>query len=111
MRLTRKALQEFIHELPKLHSRPPVWFVLHNGLLERRTFFQPHAFVDDGRKDEVAIGFPEYVLELGREFRRSPLHKVEHDSHNTQRLIDSTVSNSRKASNPSNDADIAVGFS
>ena len=62
-------------------------FVLHDGLLECGTLFQPHAFVDDGRQDEVAIGFPEHVLELCREFRRFPLDKVEHDSYDAQLLV------------------------
>src|SRR5712691_7498105 len=87
MMLTFKSLQEFIDQRAKLHGRPPVRFVLHDGLLERGTFFQPHAFVDDGRKDEVSIGFPEHVLQLCREFRRSPLDEVEHDSDDAQLLV------------------------
>jgi len=51
MMLTFKSLYEFIDQYAKLHGRPPVRFVLHDGLLKRGTFFQPHAFVDDGRKD------------------------------------------------------------
>jgi hypothetical protein len=46
--------------------------------LERGTFFQSYAFVDDGRKNKVPIGVPEHILELCSEFRRSTLDKVEY---------------------------------
>jgi len=89
--LAFKSLYEFIDQRAKLHGRPPVRFVLHDGLLKRGTFFQPHTFVDDGRKDEVSIGFPEHVLQFRREFRRSPLDEVEHDSYDAQILIETSL--------------------
>jgi hypothetical protein len=91
MMLTFKSLQEFINQRAKLHGRPPVRFVLHDGLLERRIFLQPYSFVDDGRKDEVPIGVPEHVLQLCSEFRRSTLDKVEHYPYDLQGFVEAPL--------------------
>jgi hypothetical protein len=91
MMLTFKSLQEFINQRAKLHGRPPVRLVLHDGLLERRTFFQSYSFVDDGRKNEVSIGVPEHVLQLCGEFRRSTLDKVEQYPYDLQGFVEAPL--------------------